>query len=61
MDIKLKGILPRNLRILGFKPGDKIYMAEQVPNSKFRAVRFKVLRNEEELYVTVTSENYVKL
>lgn len=61
MDIKLKGILPRNLRDIGLKPGDLIYHAEQVENSKFGTVRFKVLRNEEELYVTVTSENYVKL
>lgn len=61
MDIKLKGILPRNLRDLGLKPGDMIYQAEQVPNSKFGTVRFKVLHNGEEFYVTVTSENYVKL
>lgn len=61
MDIKLKGILPRNLKDLGLKPGDMIYQAEQVPNSKFGTVRFKLLYKEEEFYVTVTSENYVKL
>ena len=61
MDIKLKGILPRNLRNLGFKPGDRIYMAEQVPNSKFGTVRFRVLHNDEEIFQTVTAENYEKL
>jgi hypothetical protein len=61
MDIKLKGKLSSDLRYLGLKPGDIINEAEQVPNSVLGTVRFKILRDGEIIYRSITRENYEKL
>ena len=61
MDIKLKGKLSSDLRYLGLKPGDIIRDAEQVQNSVHGTVRFKILRDEEIIYRSITKENYEKL
>lgn len=61
MDIKLKGKLSSDLRYLGLKPGDIINDAEQVPNSVLGTVRFKILRDGEVIYRSITKENYEKL
>jgi len=61
MDIKLKGKLSSDMRYLGLKPGDIINDAEQVPNSVHDTVRFKILRDGEIIYRSITKENYDKL
>ena len=61
MDIKLKGKLSSDLRYLGLKPGDIIRDAEQVQNSVLGTVRFKILRDEETIYRSITKENYEKI
>lgn len=61
MDIKLKGKLSSDLRYLGLKPGDIIRDAEQVQNSVLGTVRFKILRDDEIIYRSITRENYEKI
>jgi len=60
MKIKLIGTLPRQLKLMGLKPGDK-FDAVPAENTRYNAVRFKVLAGDEEQIATVFRENYVKL
>lgn len=55
------GKLSSDLRYLGLKPGDIIRDAEQVQNSVLGTVRFKILRDEEIIYRSITKENYEKI
>lgn len=58
MDIKLYGALPRQLRELNLKPGDKFQDVEKVPGAPYGAVKIKLVVDEEEIVATVYQENY---
>jgi putative lipoic acid-binding regulatory protein len=60
MKIKLVGALPRQLRDMGLKAGDK-FDASPAENTRYNAVRFKVMVGEEEQVATVYQENYKEI
>lgn len=60
MKIKLVGALPRQLRDMGLKAGDK-FDAAPAENTRYNAVRFKVVVGEEEQVATVYQENYKEI
>lgn len=60
MKIKLVGALPRQLRDMGLKPGDK-FDASPAENTRYNAVRFKVMVGDEEQVATVYQENYKEI
>lgn len=61
MDIKLTGALPRELKDLGLKPGDRFKDVEPVTGLKYGAMRLRVWHDDEERVAVVYQENYVKL
>ena len=60
MRIKLVGALPRELKDMGFNPGDKLdaYDAE---NTTLNAVQVNVFIEGERQVATIYPENYVKM
>jgi hypothetical protein len=55
--------LPSHLFDMGIRPGDVIYDATPVPETRYGALRFQVWSEEHERYVpcTVMSKNYKKI
>ena len=60
MKIKLVGALPRQLKEMGLKPGDK-FDASAAENTRYNAVQFFVMVGDEMQVATVYQENYVKI
>lgn len=60
MKIILVGALPRQLRDMGLKSGDT-FDASPAENTRYNAVRFKIVAGDEELVATVYQENYKKI
>ena len=60
MKIKLTGALPRQLKEMGLKPGEK-FEAMPAENTRLGAMRFKVMVGDEEQVATVYKENYIEL
>jgi len=58
MDIRLVGALPRQLRELGLKPGDKFQDVELAPDHRKGAVTVKFINDEKENLAVVFPENY---
>jgi hypothetical protein len=60
MKIKLTGALPRQLKEMGLKAGEK-FDASPAENTRYKAMQFKVLVGDEEQVATVYQENYVQI
>jgi hypothetical protein len=61
MDIKLTGALPRQLRELGLKAGDKFQNVEPADGHRKGAVRIRFMFDDAENVAVVYPENYERL
>ena len=60
MKIKLVGALPRQLKEMCLKPGDQ-FDASAAENTRYNAVQFFVIVDDEMQVATVYQENYIKI
>ena len=60
MRIELVGALPRELKDLGFEPGNQ-FDASPAENTRLNAVKVRIQKDGEPCIATVYPENYKKL